>query len=62
MLILKCLLRHSQNNLLKQSVNNYGRLTLAKISGYFLLVIICRQHYGHQSKHQSHEHPFVTAA
>lgn len=41
MLILKCLLRHSQNNLLKQSVNNYGRLTLAKISGYFLLVIIC---------------------
>lgn len=60
--IIKCLLRYSQHNFLKHSVNSYGKITLAKILGHFWLVIICWEHYRCQSKHQSHEPSFVTAA
>lgn len=59
--IIKCMLRYSQHNFLKHSVNSYGKITLAKILGHFWLVIICWEHYRcHQNI--SHKPPFITAA
>lgn len=61
-LIIKRLLRYSQHNLFKYGMNNYGKITLAKILGHFPLVIICWDHYRCQSKHQSQDPLFITIA